>query len=54
MVMGLMWCLAVLVIQLGLLHYVDLRVAAMSRLDHAPESVPGNPPSTGREDGLDA
>jgi hypothetical protein len=52
MVKGLMWCLAVLVLQLGLLRYVDFRVAAMSRLDDVPES--GNPPSTGREDGLDA
>ncbi|MCG6659663.1 hypothetical protein HOP52_18095 [Halomonas campisalis] len=32
MLKGLMWCLAVLVMQLLLLRYVDRRVAAMPRL----------------------
>lgn len=36
MIKGLMWCLAVLFAQLGLLKYVDLRVAAMPRLQDSP------------------
>lgn len=36
MIKGLMWCLAVLFAQLGLLKYVDLRVAAMPRLEDSP------------------
>lgn len=33
---GLMWCLAVLFALLGLLYYVDIRVAAMPRLKEPP------------------
>ncbi|MCE9662205.1 hypothetical protein LY622_02005 [Halomonas sp. M5N1S17] len=54
MLKGLLWCLALLVLQLGLLRYVDLRVAAMPRLEDAPEAVPGNPSPMGREGELDA
>lgn len=36
MIKGLFWCLAVLFAQLGLLRYVDLRVAAMPRLVDPP------------------
>lgn len=44
-VKGLMWCLAILFLQLGLLRYVDLRVAAMPRLrDMSPQ--PGEAVST--------
>jgi hypothetical protein len=31
-----MWCLAVLFAQLGLLRYIDLRVATMQRLQEPP------------------
>ncbi|MCE8031521.1 hypothetical protein EKK97_12975 [Billgrantia tianxiuensis] len=34
---GFMWCLAVLFVQLGLLRYIDLRVAAMPRLQDTPQ-----------------
>ncbi|AMD00106.1 MULTISPECIES: hypothetical protein [Halomonas] len=54
MIKGLLWCLTLLVLQLGLLRYVDLRVAAMPRLEDAPEASPGNASSLGREGGLDA
>ncbi|WP_181870052.1 hypothetical protein [Halomonas sp. DQ26W] len=54
MLKGLLWCLALLVIQLGLLRYVDLRVAAMPRLDDSPKAVPDSPSSLGREGELDA
>ncbi|MBA2778953.1 hypothetical protein [Billgrantia kenyensis] len=33
---GFMWCLALLFAQLVLLRYVDLRVAAMQRLQDSP------------------
>ncbi|MCC5883410.1 MAG: hypothetical protein JJU25_12320 [Halomonas sp.] len=33
---GFMWCLAVLFAQLGLLRYIDLRVATMQRLKEPP------------------
>jgi len=33
---GFMWCLAVLFVQLGLLRYIDLRVATMQRLQEPP------------------
>ncbi|EWH02450.1 hypothetical protein [Halomonas sp. BC04] len=54
MVKGLLWCLTLLVLQLGLLRYVDLRVAAMPRLEDAPEGSSGNVPSLGREGELGA
>ncbi len=37
MIKGLLWCFAILGLQLGLLRYVDLRVAAMPRLQDPPE-----------------
>ncbi|WP_416137028.1 hypothetical protein ACM26W_10930 [Halomonas sp. HK25] len=37
MIKGLLWCFAILGVQLGLLRYVDLRVAAMPRLQDRPE-----------------
>jgi hypothetical protein len=40
---GFMWCLAVLFAQLGLLRYIDLRVATMQRLQEPPlEPVEGS------------
>ncbi len=54
MVKGLFWCLTLLVLQLGLLRYVDLRVAAMPRLEDAPEASPDNVSPMGREGELDA
>ncbi len=33
---GLVWCLAVLFALLGLLYYIDIRVAAMPRLKEPP------------------
>ena len=47
MIKGLFWCLAVLVAQLGLLRYVDLRVAAMPRLADSPPAEEGEPPPAG-------
>lgn len=37
MIKGLMWCFAILGVQLGLLRYIDIRVAAMPRLQDRPE-----------------
>jgi hypothetical protein len=36
MIKGLLWCFVILGAQLGLLHYVDRRVAAMPRLEDPP------------------
>ena len=44
MIKGLLWCFAILGLQLGLLRYVDIRVAAMPRLQDRPEK-PGEPKS---------
>lgn len=54
MLKGLMWCFTLLVLQLGLLRYVDVRVAAMPRLEDPPEPAPGDAPLLGREGELDA
>ncbi|MGR4068019.1 hypothetical protein [Billgrantia sp. C5P2] len=35
-VKGVIWCLAILFAQLGLLRYVDKRVAAMPRMQEPP------------------
>jgi hypothetical protein len=35
MIKGLFWCFVMLIVQLGVLRYVDLRVASMPRLDDA-------------------
>lgn len=52
MIKGLFWCFVVLFVQLGVLHYVDLRVASMPRLDDAavgddtvklPDMLPNTP-----------
>ncbi|WP_254277436.1 hypothetical protein [Halomonas sp. 3H] len=40
MIKGLLWCFAVLALQLGLLRYVDIRVAAMPRLGDGPAIEP--------------
>ncbi|MFY0990195.1 hypothetical protein [Halomonas sp. C05BenzN] len=49
MIKGLFWCLAVLFAQLGLLRYVDRRVAAMPRLADIPrtDEKEGGPPAGG-------
>ena len=44
MIKGLLWCFAILGLQLGLLRYVDIRVAAMPRLQDRLEE-PGSPGS---------
>ncbi|MDI5983871.1 hypothetical protein QLQ85_03635 [Halomonas sp. M4R5S39] len=45
MIKGLFWCFTVLFVQLGLLWYVDLRVAAMPRLaDPPPAEEEGDEP----------
>lgn len=41
MIKGLFWCFTVLFVQLGLLWYVDLRVAAMPRLADSPPAGEG-------------
>ncbi|MFB9145486.1 hypothetical protein ACFFU2_02930 [Halomonas alkalicola] len=48
MIKGLMWCFAILGVQLGLLRYIDLRVAAMPRLQD-PSEEPGHPDSQATE-----
>ncbi|MGR2740901.1 hypothetical protein ACUY1T_20845 [Billgrantia sp. Q4P2] len=56
---GLMWCMAVLFAQLGLLRYIDLRVATMERLKEPPlepveGSVPGESAAFEKQGELDA
>lgn len=55
---GFMWCLAVLFAQLGLLRYIDLRVATMQRLKEPPlEPAEGSVAIEApleKQDGLDA
>ncbi|MCE8018888.1 hypothetical protein HOP51_01970 [Halomonas sp. MCCC 1A11036] len=47
---GFMWCLTVLFVQLGLLRYIDLRVAAMPRLRDTPQETGKEQPSAGPAD----
>jgi hypothetical protein len=54
MLKGLLWCLAVLVMQLALLRYVDRRVAAMPRLGEGPADGVTAVLPTAREGKLDA
>ncbi|QTF91325.1 hypothetical protein [Halomonas sp. BM-2019] len=43
MIKGLLWCFALLGAQLGLLSYIDRRVAAMPRLEEPPAEAEQEP-----------
>ncbi|MFQ3787591.1 hypothetical protein [Halomonas sp. A29] len=51
---GLMWCLTILFAQLGLLRYVDIRVAAMPRLHDTPQETGADALAADKDSGLDA